>query len=95
MIVMYITSPVSLTIGRIRMMTLHIGVMNEGSDMGGRTWGHVRDVSAKIRCPRGLGEGICAQLVYMCTACVYVFGTVRIVVRDVGGCHMCIVIDPG
>ena len=25
-------------IGRIRMMTLHLGVMNEESDTGGRTW---------------------------------------------------------
>ena len=44
-------------IGRIRMMTLHLGVMNEGSDMGGRTWDHVRDISAKIRCPCDPGVG--------------------------------------
>ena len=42
-------------IGRIIMMTLHLGVMNEESDMGGRTWDRVHDVSAKIRCPRDLG----------------------------------------
>ena len=71
------------------MMTLHLGVLNEESDMKGRTWDRVRGVSAKIRCPRDSGVGICAQL------CVYAFGTVRIVVRDVGGCHMSIVIDPG
>ena len=76
-------------IGRIRMMTLHLGVLNEESDTRGRTWDRVRDVSAKIRCPHGSGVGICTRL------CVYVFGIVRIVVRDVGGCHMCIVINPG
>ena len=43
-------------IGRIRMMTLHLGVLNEESDMGGRTWDHVCDVSAKIRCPRDSGR---------------------------------------
>ena len=76
-------------IGRIRVMTLHLGVLNEESDMRGRAWDRVCGILAKIRCPRGLGVGICAQL------CVYVFGIVRIVIRDMGGCHMCIVIDPG
>ena len=76
-------------IGRIRMMTLHLGVLNEESDTRGRTWDRVCDVSAKIRCPRGPGVGICARL------CVYAFGIVRIVIRDVGGCHMSIVINPG
>ena len=76
-------------IGRIRVMTLHLGVLNGESDMKGRTWDRVCGISAKIRCPRDLRVGICARL------CVYVFGVVRIVVHDVGGCHMCIVIDPG
>ena len=76
-------------IGRIRIMTLHLGVLNEVSDTRGRTWDCVRDVSAKIRCPRGSGVGICAWL------CIYVSGIVRIVVRDVGGCPIRIVIDPG
>ena len=76
-------------IGRIRMMTLHLGVLNEESDTKGRTWDRVRGVSAKIRCHRASGVGICAQL------CVYAFRTVQIVVRDVGGCHMSIVINPG
>ena len=76
-------------IGRIRVMTLHLGVLNEESDMRGRTWDRVRGILAKIRCPRDSGVGICARL------CIYVFGIVRIVVHDVGGCHMCIVIDPG
>ena len=71
------------------MMTLHLGVMNEESDTSGRTWDCVRDISAKIGCPRDLGVGICAWL------CVYAFGIVRIVVYDVGGCHMSVVIDPG
>ena len=76
-------------IGRIIMMTLHLGMMNKGSNMGGRTWDRVRDVSVKIRCPRDPGVGICAWL------CVYAFGIIRIVVYDVGGCHMSVVIDPG
>ena len=57
-------------IGRIGMMTLHLGMTNKGSDMGGRTWDRVCDVSAKIRCSRDPGVGICAQL------CVYVFGII-------------------
>ena len=76
-------------IGRIRVMTLHLGVLNEESDTRGRTWDRVHGVSAKIRCPRDSGVGICARL------CVYAFRIVQIVVRDMGGCHMCIVIDPG
>ena len=70
-------------------MTLHLGMTNKGSDMGGRTWDRVCDALAKIRCPRDLGVGICAQL------CVYAFGIIQIVVYDVGGCHMSVVIDPG
>ena len=76
-------------IGRIRMVVLHLGVLNGECVTRGRTWDRVRGVSAKIRCPRDSGVGICARL------CIYVFGTVRIVVRDVGGCHMCVVIDCG
>ena len=45
-------------IGRMGMMTLHLGMTNEGSDMGGRTWDCVHDVSAKIRCPHDPGVGI-------------------------------------
>ena len=71
------------------MMTLHLGLLNEESDTRGRTWDHVRGVSAKISYPRDPGVGICTQLY------IYAFGIVRIVVRDVGGCHMSIVIDPG
>ena len=52
-------------IGRIGMMTLHLGMMNKGSDMGGRTWDCFCDVLAKIRCPRDLGVGICIWLAYM------------------------------
>ena len=55
-------------IGRIRMITLHLGV----SDMRGRTWDCVRGVSGKIRCPHDSGVGICAWL------CVYAFGIVWI-----------------
>ena len=52
-------------IGRIGMMTLHLEIVNEGSDMGGRTWGHFRDVSGMISCPHDLGGDICAWL------CIY------------------------
>ena len=76
-------------IGRIRMMTLHLGVLNEESDMGGRTWDCVRGMSVKLRCHRDLGVGICARL------CVYAFGIIWIVVYDVGGCHMSVAINPG
>ena len=76
-------------IRRIGMMTLHLGMMNKGSDMGGRTWDRVHDVSVKIRCPYDPGVGICTQL------CIYAFGIVWIVVYDVRGCHMSVVIDPG
>ena len=76
-------------IGRIRMVVLHLGVLNGECDMRGRTWDCVRGVLAKISCPHDSGVGICARL------CVYAFGTVRIVVQDVGGCHMYVVIDRG
>ena len=76
-------------IGRIGMMTLHLKIVNEGSDMGGRTWDHFRDVSAMISHPRDLGGGICTRL------CIHAFGIVWIVVYDMGGCHMSVVIDPG
>ena len=46
-------------VGRIEMMTLHLGMVNKGSDMGGRTWDCVCDVSVKIRCPCDPGVGIC------------------------------------
>ena len=42
-------------IGRIRMKTLHLGMMKKGSDKGGRTWDCVCDALAKIRCPHDLG----------------------------------------
>ena len=70
-------------------MTLHLGVLNEESDTRGRTWDHVCGVSAKMKCSHGLRVGKCAWL------CVYALGIVQIVVRDVGGCHVSIVIDPG
>ena len=71
------------------MVVLHLGVLNGECDTRGRTWDRVRGVSVKIRCPRDLGVGICARL------CVYAFGTVRIVVHDVGGFHKYVVIDCG
>ena len=77
-------------IGRIRMMTLHLGVLNKESDTRGRTWDCVHGISVKIRCPRDSGVCICAWL------CVYAFGIVWIVVYEVGGCHMSVVIfNPG
>ena len=76
-------------IGRIGMMTLHLEIVNEGSDMGGRTWDHFCGMSVKIRCPHDLGVGICAWL------CVYLFRIIHIVVYDVGRCHISVVINPG
>ena len=61
-------------IGRIGMMTLDFGMVNEGSDMGGRKWDHVHDMLVKIRCPHDLGVGICTWL------CIYAFVIIRIVV---------------
>ena len=49
-------------IGRIRMMTLHLGVLNEESDMRGRTWDRVCGVSGKIRCPQ-IGRASCRERV--------------------------------
>ena len=65
-------------IGRIEIMTLHLGMTNKGSDMGGRTWDRIHDRSAKIRCPHDPGVGICAWL------CVYAFRIIQIVVYDMG-----------
>ena len=70
-------------IGRIGMMTLDLEIVNERSDMGGRTWDHFCDVLVTIRCPHDLGVGICARL------CIYAFGIIHIVVYDMGGCHEC------
>ena len=61
-------------IGRIRMMTLHLGAMNEESDMGGRTWDRVPGMSVKIRCPHDSGVGT-----YMHTA-------LRICIRNHSDC---------
>ena len=37
---------------------LHLGRLNEGFDMGGRTWDCVRDMSVQIRCPHNSGVGV-------------------------------------
>ena len=71
------------------MMTLHLGVVNGGTDMVNRAWGHVHDMMVRMRCPGDLGGDICAWL------CVYVFIYVWIVLYDMGGCHMDVVIDTG
>ena len=75
-------------IGRIRMMTLHLGVLNGEIGTRDRTQDRLCDVSAKINCPADSGGGICTWL------CVYAFRDVQIVVYDVGGCHMSVVINP-
>ena len=84
-----ITISLYRVIGRIGMMTLHLEIVDEGSYMGGKTWDCFRDMSAMIRCLRDLGGDICTWL------CVYAFGIIRIVVYDMGGCHMDVVIDLG
>ena len=83
-----------MTYGNIFTISLYrvigrIGMVNEGSDMGGKTWDRVRDMSVQIRCPHDSGVGICTRL------CVYVFGIIQIVIYDMGRCHMSVVIDPG
>ena len=75
-------------IGRIGMMTSHLEIVNEGSDMCGGTWDHFCDMSVMISCPHDLGGGICTWI------CVYAFGIIQIVVYDMGGCHMSVVIKP-
>ena len=76
-------------IWRVRVMTLHLGVVNGEVDMVDRAWDHFCDVSVMISCPGDLGVGICAWL------CIYAFRCVQIVVYDMGGCHMDMVIDCG
>ena len=75
-------------IGRIGMMTLHLGVLNGEIGTTGRAWDCFCDVFAMISCSGGPGGGICMWL------CVYAFGDVWIVVYDVRGCHMSVVISP-
>ena len=59
---------------RVRVIALHLRVVNGEVDMMNRVWDHFRDVSVMIRCPGDLGVGICTQL------CIYAFGCVQIVV---------------
>ena len=61
-------------IGRIGMMTLHLGELNGEIGMTGRAWDRFHDMSAMISCSGGSGGGICTWL------CIYMFGDVRIVV---------------
>ena len=53
-------------IGRIGMMTLDLEMVNEGSDMAGRTWGHFHDVSVMIRCPHDLGGRYMHTALHIC-----------------------------
>ena len=57
-------------IGRIRMMTLHLGVVNGEIDTVDRAWDYFCDMLIMIRCPGDLGVGICTWL------CIYAFGSV-------------------
>ena len=75
-------------IGRIRAMTSHLGVANEGDDTVYRACDCVHDGSVKVWFPGEPGGDICARL------CVYVFRYVQIVLYDVGGCHMDVIIHP-
>ena len=76
-------------IQRVRVMILHLGVVNGEIGMGDRAWDCFHDVLVMIRCPGDLVVGICTWL------CVYAFRDVCIVVYDMGGCHMDVVIDRG
>ena len=44
-------------IGRISMMTLHLGVLNGEIGMKDRAWDHLRDVSVMISCSGGYKSG--------------------------------------
>ena len=74
-------------IGRIRVMTLHSGVLIGEIDTMDRIWDCLCNVSAKISCPADSGGGICTWL------CIYALEDVWIVVYDVRGCHMSVGID--
>ena len=63
---------------RVRVIALHLRVVNGEVDMVNRVWDHFRDVSVMIRCPGAWGVGICAWL------CIYGFRCVWIVVYDMG-----------
>ena len=54
-------------IGRIRMMTLHFGVLNGEIGTKDRTWDRFCDMSAKISCPADLGEVYMHGYMYMCS----------------------------
>ena len=56
-------------IQRVRVMTLHLGVVNGEIGTRDRTWDCLHDVSAKISCPADSGGGICMWL------CIYVLET--------------------
>ena len=56
-------------IGRIEMMTLHLGVLNGEIGMTGRAWDHFYDVSAMISCSGGSGGGVCARLCVCVQGC--------------------------
>ena len=49
-------------IGRIGMITLHLGVFNGEIGMTGRAWDHFHDVSVMISCSGGPGGGICYRI---------------------------------
>ena len=76
-------------IGRIRVMNLHLGVVNGGGHMIDRAWDHVRSTTAKVGCPGGPGGDICTRL------CVYAFGYVLIVLYNVRECNINVLIDTG
>ena len=76
-------------IQRVRVMTLHLAVVNREVEIVDRAWDSFHDELAMVRCPSDSGIGICAWL------CLYAFGCVWVVVYDMGGCHMDVVITHG
>ena len=52
-------------IGRIGMMTLHLEIVDEESDMRGRTWDCFHDMSVIIRCPHDSGGIYAHGFAYM------------------------------
>ena len=65
-------------VGHSAALVTFTGVVNGRSDMVGRTWDHVCGMTVMVMCPGDLGGGVCTWL------CVYVFGSVQIVVYNVG-----------
>ena len=75
-------------IERIRVMALHVGVLNRRGNMVDSTCDYVHGVLGNVSYSDGPRGDICAQL------CIYVFRHVWIASYDIEGCNINMVIDP-